>query len=129
MIGDPIKFTFFFLMSGDPKMDRFMHSADVFEPFKRLVDDFKPQRMVLKGEVSDEGGPKWANIVNAVVSGSEQKLGRKMLAAWVEGQAEGAWADPTCRSLSNGFKWVVFHKWLAAYGYPGKHPDLTPAKG
>lgn len=102
------------------RLDQFMHDADMFEPFKRLV-------------VTDEGGnpsasfvtvmlnhdrPDYERIISIVREGVEmnRELDFRVLACFSPGRP-GGWRDPTCNVISTGLRWMLLDKELAKLGF------------
>lgn len=107
------------LLSGDARLDRLMHAADVFEPFKRLVDaDERGLPRVTRLEVTFEAGRGTeADLKETVKTIRDTADGIRVIAVWFDGGP--AWRDETCKIVSTGRAWVQLDAVLLAAGFPG----------
>lgn len=128
--GAPVKRTLN-LLAGDARMDDWMHAADLFEPFKRLVDaDGAGRPRVQRLEVTFEPGrgteADLEKTVNAIRE-SSRKGGIRAVAAWFDGGP--AWRDETCRVVSTGHSWVMLDEVLRREGFPEAAPGAEARHG
>lgn len=92
--------------------DKFMHAADVFEPFKVLVE--KPT--VLRAIPRDGETP--ASIIGKIKSAIDAQGTYRVVAIWQDGNEEGAWRDETVKVVSTGKQWSLIEPYLALFGFP-----------
>lgn len=105
----------FVLIAGDKKLDKMMHSFDVFEPFKALAD-ITQMVITLKNKPTDK---KLEEIFNAIREGYE-KQDIRVVALFCPGNKVGAYLDTTVKVISNGKKFGMLADALKAYGYTDK---------
>lgn len=93
--------------------DHLMHVVDLFEPSKRLGEI-----STLSLKVNDKFNAKTAIIA---IKESLEESGRFVSSAFIPGDSNSAYIDPSVRSISFGTKWTTLKNILARYGIKHEH--------
>lgn len=96
--------------------DRFMHAADVFEPFKRLIED----PFTVTGEM--EEGRNLADVLAKFRTVMEGTGKYEVLAVFHPHLEEGAWCNQEVIMVSTGHQFCKFADLLAHLNYRGPEP-------
>lgn len=103
------------LVVSPRKLDAFMKAADVFEPFKFLVERVEaPTKIQGRLRPGVSATQSCQNLREAI----EKDDTYQVLAIWCENDPDGAWRHPAARVISTGQKWLMFDDYLRAYGAP-----------
>lgn len=97
-----------------------MHAADLFEPWKRLVETDqagcpRARRLLVSAESESIDHVRAMNVVR---NGVERSGDARVLACFVPGEPDG-WRDPTCTHISTGTAFMPFDPFLLALGFSG----------
>lgn len=96
--------------------DRFMHAADVFEPFKRLIEE----PFCVTGEL--EEGKTLAGALTKFKTVMEGTGKYEVLAVFHPHLEEGAWCNQEVIMVSTGHQFCKFADLLDHHGYRGPEP-------
>lgn len=99
------------LVLGDRLLDKFMHAADVFESFKRLI--LAPQEF----DVTLKPGHRITTSVGRIRKhfAADQKL--FLVAILVKGR-KTRWVDPEVKVVSTGYTWCLTGELIATLEEP-----------
>jgi hypothetical protein len=92
--------------------DRFMHAADLFEPFKVLIEE----PIHISGYIAE--GNDTASCITKTRAALEKTGDYRVIAIWCLQHPEGAYRDETVKVVSTGHGWCLFHELLERYQYP-----------
>lgn len=108
------------IIAKDVVKTRFMQAADIFEPFKVVVD-LNPLDMTAELKPGETDESVATKIRRAIDSNAEGKYA--VIAIHCGGYF---WRDPTVKVISTGYQWGLFNSYLATLGFPDE--DLAPAE-
>lgn len=91
-----------------------MHAADLFEPFKVLIDP----PLHLTGKIIP--GNTTESCLAKIRASLESTGEYRVIAIWRMGHQEGAWRDEAVKTVSTGKTWCLFADLLAREGYSGE---------
>lgn len=107
------------ILAKDVQKTRFMQAADVFEPFKVLIDP-KPVEMsaTLKPGETDE------SVATKIRKAIDANGGQFAVIAISCG--DYFWRDPSVKSVSTGYQWTTFDNYLALNNFPFTYHENSP---
>lgn len=97
--------------------DRFMHAADVFEPFKRLIE---PEPFAVAAELED--GKPLEPVLAKFKEVLEATAQYEVLAVFHPYRPEGAWCNQEVIMVSTGYTFCKFADYLERLNYRGPMP-------
>ncbi len=109
------------VISGEKRLDDFMHAADVFESFKAVAK-------VTAYEL--DTNEKWdpVHTIKCLKEAAEN-TGQRVVAIFYPGNPAGAYLDTTVKCISDGQQWGMLDKVLAYYNYVSPNTvDVAPLK-
>lgn len=86
------------IVAGDRTLDRFMHAADMFAPFKRLI--MSPMFI----DVTLKPRHRISTTVQKVRKKFAEDKKMFLVAILVKGK-KSRWVDPEIKVVSNGYQW------------------------
>jgi hypothetical protein len=101
------------------ELDRFMHAADLFEPFKALISPTP-----LKLEVTLKPRTPLRRVFKNLIRALKTHADFRPVMALVPGQL--VWFDPEVKSVSTGHQWGPIAALPAALGWSELLPTAQP---
>jgi hypothetical protein len=99
------------IVAKDAVKTRFMQAADVFEPFKVLID---PNPLDMSGELKP--GETEETVATKIRKAVDSNGGQFSVVAILCGGY--SWRDPSVKVISTGYQWELFDRYLTSIGFP-----------